>query len=185
MLIAPGANAQDAATPTPPPPATPQSYKPSRDNFQSEWILGWIKPANSTDCTLSGGKSTVMMVCNEAQFLADHPLNVAPSKFNTTVMGNTGIVKVFEYGYRTDQRLMMQKNSTGTPTGNLLSYDGADKNWNYLFLFSTYYNIDWLAINTNDRWIGYLSNDFKVQWWFNYLGASKVTRIFNNLYQTP
>jgi len=125
-----------------------------------------------------------MMVCDEAQFLANHTTNVAPGRFNTTVTGNTGIQQVFDHEYRSDKRLMIQKNSTGKPTGNLLMYDASTRKWEYLFMFSTYYDIDWLAINTNERWIGYLSNDFKVQWWFNYLGQSKVTRIFTNLFET-
>lgn len=125
-----------------------------------------------------------MMVCNEAQYLANHTTNLSPGKFVTTVMNNTGIENVFEYDYRSDKRLMIQKNSTGKATGNLLSFEGDSRTWDYLFLFSTYYKIDWLAINLAERWIGYTANDFKVQWWFNYLGQAKVTRIFSNLYQS-
>jgi hypothetical protein len=126
-----------------------------------------------------------MMVCDEAQYLANHTTNVAPGRFNTTVTGNTGIQTVFDYEYRSDKRLMIQKNSTGKATGNLLMYDAVKREWEFLFLFSTYYDINWLAINTNERWIGYMAEDFKVQWWFNYIGQSKVTRIFSNLWETP
>jgi hypothetical protein len=50
-------------------------------------------------------------------------------------------------------------------------------------VFSTYYNIDWLAINSNEKWIGYRADGFKVLWWFNYQQKTKVTRIFSNLYE--
>lgn len=91
---------------------------------------------------------------------------------------------VFEYNYRSDKRMVLQKNSTGTGSGNLYLYDAEKREWEYLFLFSTYYDLDWLIINQNERYIGYQSNAFKVQWFFNYVGTSQVARIFSNLWET-
>ena len=124
------------------------------------------------------------MVCDNVQFVANHTPSIAPSNFSTTAMKNSGIQNVFEYNYRTNQRVILQKNDTGVPSGNLLLFDAEERNWQYLFMFSTYYDIDWLAIDTTKSWIAYCVNAFKVQWWFNYRGASQVTRIFNNLWQT-
>ena len=124
------------------------------------------------------------MVCDEAQFLAEHRVNLPPGKFNTTKMNNTGFSSVFEYEYRSDKRVILQRNATGTPTGNLLLFDAEKREWNYLFMFSTYYDIDWLAINQREAFIGYRVNNFKVQWWFNYMGFSKVTRIFSNMWES-
>jgi hypothetical protein len=143
-------------------------FKPER--VSSEWIVGWVRPANSTHCELSGGMTTVMMICDNYQLLADHNRTRSPRNFNTTMMNNTGISGTYQYDYRSDKRIFLQRNATGQVTGNLLLLDAKAREWTYLFLFSTYYDIDWLAINEKEGFIGYRVNNFKVQWWFNYRG---------------
>lgn len=158
------------------------SFKP--DSIASEWIFGWVKPSNATHCELSGGNSTIMMICDNYQLLANHTKFTPPSKIKSAKMNNTGIANIYEYDYRTDKRMMLQRNATGGVTGNLLLFDAYKREWTYLFLFSTYYDIDWLSINEREGFIGYRVNNFKVQWWFNYRGYSKVTRIFSNMWES-
>jgi len=113
-----------------------------------------------------------MMVCENEQLLANHTTQVAPSDMLTSTMDNRGISKVFQADYRSDRRILLQRNGTGTPSGNLLLFDARLRLWDYLFLFSTYYDIDWLAISKRENWIAYRVDNFKVQWWFNYQGYS-------------
>lgn len=128
--------------------------------------------------------TTVMMVCDNYQLLADHNRTRSPRNFNTTMMNNTGMAFTYQYDYRSDKRIFLQRNATGQVTGNLLLLDAKAREWKYLFLFSTYYDIDWLAIDEKEGFIGYRVNNFKVQWWFNYRGYSKVTRIFSNMWES-
>lgn len=117
---------------------------------------------------MSGGKSTIMMVCENEQMLANHTIGVAPRNFNATKLENPAMMKVLPYSYRTDERMFLQRNSTGKNQGNLLKFDAQKRSWDFLFVFSTYYNIDWAAINVKEKWIGYRVDGFNVLWWFNY-----------------
>lgn len=123
------------------------SFKPTVTTFDSDWIFNWVKPSSSKNCQLSGGEKTIMMICDDLQMVANHTYNVAPGDIKSKKMNNTGFSNVWDYEYRSDKRVFLQRNATGSVTGNLLLFDAEKLEWKYLFLFSTYYDIDWLAIN--------------------------------------
>lgn len=131
---------------------------PEPKSFKTDWVNGWVKPSNSTECAISPGLTTVMFVCDNLQKVANSKQLASPNNWKSKVMTNQGIVGAWPAGFRTDQRFILQRVETnGQARGDLLTYDPtlAANRWGYIFTFGKFMKFDWLYANKNEGFLTY------------------------------